>query len=395
MSRVFVTDGRSKASVAIVRSLGKKNIEVTASNDRKINPTFLSKYVKNRVIYPSPEKTPDLFISEMYKLIKKERYEVVIPVRDATTILFSKYKNKFSNFTKMPIPNYEVIMKGRDKAQTVKIAIENGIPCPETYFVDDEDINKMKSNLKYPVLIRPKESSGSRGIVYVDSPEKLMYEYKKVQSQYDGVMIQEYIPHGGEHYSVCALFNQYSEPRASFVYKEIRQYPITGGPATFSESTERLDVLKYTLKLLKAMNWYGVAHADFMIDEGDKKPKLLEINPRFWTSLNLAILSGVDFPYLLYKMAIEGDVKSVNNYQIGVKMRVLPEDILCFLCTPNKFKKLPEFITFNGIGDAILSLDDPCPAVGVILESIISFLSKEQRAHAFNRGWSSQQKNIK
>ena len=94
---------------------GQGLIEVIAANDRKINPTFLSKYVKNRVIYPSPEKTPNLFISEMYKLIGKERYDVVIPVRDATTILFSKYKNKFSNFTKMPIPNYEVVMKGRDK----------------------------------------------------------------------------------------------------------------------------------------------------------------------------------------------------------------------------------------------------------------------------------------
>lgn len=40
MSRVLVTDGRSKSSVAIVRSLGKKGIEVTASNDEKINPTF-------------------------------------------------------------------------------------------------------------------------------------------------------------------------------------------------------------------------------------------------------------------------------------------------------------------------------------------------------------------
>ena len=143
------------------------------------------------------------------------------------------------------------------------------------------------------------------------------------------------------------------------------------------------------------MNWYGVAHADFIIDERDKKPKLLEINPRFWTSLNLAILSGIDFPYLLYKLAIDGDIKPVNNYQVGVKMRVLPEDFLCFLSTPNKFKKLPEFITFKGTGDAILSLDDPGPIIGIILESIISLLSEERRAHVFNRGWTKQQKGIK
>jgi len=388
MSRILITDGRSKASLAIVRSLGKRGIEVTASDDRKINLTFFSRYVKRRVIYPSPEEYPNFFVSQMYDLVKMKKYEMIIPVRDATTILFSKYKNKFSNFTKIPIPNYETLMKGRDKAQTVKIAMENNIPCPKTYFIEKrEDINKIKNKLEFPVLIRPRESSGSRGIVYVDSPENFVHKYKNVRGKFGAVMIQEYIPHGGGHYSVCALFNQYSEPRASFVYREIRQYPITGGPATFSESVERPDVIKYTLKLLKAINWYGVAHADFMIDERDKKPKLLEINPRFWTSLNLAILSGVDFPYLLYKMAIDGDVKPVNHYRIGMKMRVLPEDLLCFLSTPSKFKKLSEFITFNCVGDAILSIDDIGPAFGVMLESIISLLSKERREHVFNRGW--------
>ena len=89
-----------------------------------------------------------------YELIKKERYDVVIPVRDATTILFSKYKHKFSNFTKIPIPNYETVMKGRDKAQTVKIALENDIPCPKTYFVENEDsINKIKNKINYILLI--------------------------------------------------------------------------------------------------------------------------------------------------------------------------------------------------------------------------------------------------
>lgn len=391
MPKVLVTDGRSKASLAIVRSLGKKKVDVTAANDYLINPTFFSKYAKNHVIYPSPEKHPDLFIAEMYKLIKKEKFNVVIPVRDASTMLFSKYKNIFSNYTNMPIPNYDAIITGRDKAQTVKVAMENNIPCPETYFIENEDVNKIKARLKFPVIIKPRESSGSRGIVYVESAERFIDEYKKVRCYYEKIMVQEYIPHGRGHYSACALFNQNSEPRASFVYKEIRQFPITGGPATFSESVERADIIRYFLKLLKAMKWQGVAHADFLIDPRDNKPKLLEINPRFWTSLNLAILSGVDFPYLLYKMGIEGDVKPVNNYRIGVKMRVLPEDLLCFLSTPNRFKKISEFMTFNS--DAVLSFDDPSPSIGLILNSITSYLNKEQRAHVFSRGWNNK-KNI-
>ncbi|RKX42235.1 MAG: hypothetical protein DRP27_09660 [Thermotogae bacterium] len=385
---VLVTDGRSKASVAIVRSLGKKKIDVTVGNDKVINPAFFSIYAKKRIIYPSPEEYPNLFLSRMYDLIRAKKYKVTIPVRDAATILFSKYKDKFAKFTKIPIPDYDIVMKCRDKGQTVSVAIDNNIPCPKTFIEGIHgDINKVISEFEFPVLVRPRESSGSRGIVYVDSPEKFIQEYTMVKSKYGAVMVQEYIPHTGSAYNVSALFNQYSEPRAVFVLKKIRQYPITGGPTAFAESVERSDVKRYALKLLKALNWYGVAEVEFLFDKRDKMPKLLEINPRFWDPLSLAIASGVDFPYLLYKMALEDDIEPVTSYRLGIKWRYFIYDILCFLSTDSKFKKLPEFFTFNNVNDAILSFNDPGPALATILDGFMALFNKKKRSHVFDRGW--------
>ena len=382
MTCVLVTDASKRETLAIVRSLSKKGIAVTVGEDRKLCCSFFSKYIKNKIIYPNPAENPFSFIKSIYELVKRSKYDVIFPVDDQTTILFSKYKDKLSKYTKVPVADYETIMKGRDKAKTIKIAIENGIPCPKTYFVDDiEEIRK--DEIEFPVVIKPRESSGARGIAYVNSLEELMREYKKVKKRYGAPLIQEYIPHNGGHYSVCALFNQDSEPRAIFVYKELRQYPITGGPATFSVSVEKTDVLKYAIKLLKAMKWYGVAHLDFLIDSRDKKPKLLEVNPRFWSSLELAILSGVDFPYLLYKMALDGDVETVTKYETGIKLRFLVGDILWLLGTKNKLKALPEFLKFmdGSIGYAIWSLDDPKPIVGFILDNLLCMIKKDRREH--------------
>jgi len=382
MTCVLVTDASKRETLAIVRSLSKKGIAVTVGEDRKLCCSFFSKYIKNKIIYPNPAENPFSFIKSIYELVKRSKYDVIFPVDDQTTILFSKYKDKLSKYTKVPVADYETIMKGRDKAKTIKIAIENGIPCPKTYFVDDiEEI--IKDEIEFPVVIKPRESSGARGIAYVNSLEELMREYKKVKKRYGTPLIQEYIPHNGGHYSVCALFNYDSEPRAIFVYKELRQYPITGGPATFSVSVEKTDVLKYAIKLLKAMKWYGVAHLDFLIDSRDKKPKLLEVNPRFWSSLELAILSGVDFPYLLYKMALDGDVETVTKYETGIKLRFLVGDILWLLGTKNKLKALPEFLKFmdGSIGYAIWSLDDPKPIVGFILDNLLCMIKKDRREH--------------
>jgi len=391
MSKVFVPDGRSIASVAIVRSLGKTGKEITLGNESRISATAFSKYVKHRIIYPSPEKSPDLFTSEMYNLIKKEKFDVVMPVRDATTILFSKLKDRLKKFTKIPIPDYDTIMKGRNKGQTLKTAIDIDIPCPKTYF-EKEDMSKLKDSLEYPLLVRACESSGSRGIVRVDSPEKLMSEYHKIKKQFGEVMVQEYIPHLGDAYNVSALFNQDSEPRAVFAMKKIRQYPITGGPTAFAESIKGTEVKNYAVKLLKEMNWVGVAEVEFLFDERDKKPKLLEINPRFWNPLSLAINSGVDFPSLLYDMTLNGDIKPVTNYKLGIKWRYFIYDFLCFMDTPNKLNKLSEFATFHEVYDAILSFDDPGPAFGSLFDGFVSLMNKERREHVFQRGWHTKRK---
>ena len=384
MSSIFVTDASKRESLAIVRSLAKKGIEVMAGEDRRICCSFFSKYVKNRVIYPNPDKNPLLFIQNIYELVKKNKHDVIFPVDDPTTILFSKYKEKLSRYTKVPVASYETIMKGRDKMQTIKIAIENNIPCPQTYFVEDGNVEKIKNEVEFPVVIKPCESSGARGIVYVNSSaEEFIREYTKIRNLYRAPLIQEYIP--GDHYNVSALFNMDSELRAAFVLKKIRQYPVSGGPVTFAVGVEKPDVLRYAIKLLKAMDWYGVAEVELIIDERDKKPKLLEVNPRFWSPLELAIASGVDFPYLLYKMAVEEDVKFVNRYKLGVKYRFLTGDFLWLLNAHNKPKALREFLKFYDEHYAILSLNDPKPIVGFILDNFLSLLRAEGRQYAVRR----------
>ena len=60
---------------------------------------------------------------------------------------------------------------------------------------------------------------------------------------------------------------------------------------------------------------------EFKIDERDDVPKLLEVNARFWGSLQLAISSGVDFPFLLVRMARGDEVGGFVDYRVGLKVR--------------------------------------------------------------------------
>ena len=99
----------------------------------------------------------------------------------------------------------------------------------------------------------------------------------------------------------------------------------------------------------------------------------MEINPRFWGSLQLAISAGVDFPVLYHQAALGLDVEPILNYPINKYCRWLwPGDIFHFLSNPNRFDLQPSFFKFCGsnISYDIISGDDPLPTLGIVLESL-------------------------
>ena len=205
-------------------------------------------------------------------------------------------------------------------------------------------------------------------------------------------MIQEYISHDGGHYSIGTLFNDNSEPVAVHVYKEIKQYPVNGGPAVTAISVEKEEWVDNMLRILKNVGWKGPAHMDVLYDSSSNTPRLLEINPRFWMTLNLSIKSGVDFPYLLHRLANKEEIEKINSYRVGIKYRwVLPNEILWLMQTPDKIKGFREFINFwkKDMCFGILSSKDPMPTIGTILQGFNFVLDSDKRKFMFKRGWNS------
>ena len=85
----------------------------------------------------------------------------------------------------------------------------------------------------------------------------------------------------------------------------------------------------------------------------DGTPYLMEINTRFWGSLQLAIDSGVDFPWLLYQLACGDTPDSVEEYRTGIRLRWLLGDLDSLYLTlrdkqyskTTKLKAILQFLT--------------------------------------------------
>lgn len=377
---IFVTDGAERTSLAIARSLGKKDIEVHVGESYRFATTSLSKYCKRSFIYPDPQIDCNKFINGLVDILKNMDYDAIYSSREVTTIPISYYKKELEKYTKVPFPDYEKMLITHDKAKTFKFAMECGIPVPKTYFVESTDeLEEISDRIEYTVVVKPRckttWNNGKPMMLKVTSQNYVTNKNDLIKISDDifkksGKMplIQEYIH--GDGYGVEVLFN-HGEPRVVFMHKRLREYPITGGASTLRESIYNEKLKDVALDLMEGLEWHGVAMVEFKLDKKDGEPKLMEINGRFWGSLPLSIASGVNFPYLLHKMATEGDVEPVFEYKTGVKCRwLIPGDILWFVASlKNRVDKrnvLREFFKFGGMDYDILSKDDFLPTFGAL-----------------------------
>jgi predicted ATP-grasp superfamily ATP-dependent carboligase len=59
-------------------------------------------------------------------------------------------------------------------------------------------------------------------------------------------------------------------------------------------------------KIVRELKWTGVGQLDFIAKADMTEPYLLEMNPRWWGALNLAVVNGFDFPLGLVTMLLDG-----------------------------------------------------------------------------------------
>ncbi|MGE5542071.1 MAG: ATP-grasp domain-containing protein, partial [Bacillota bacterium] len=366
---VLLTDAQQRKTLAAIRSLARRRIAPHAGEVTIFATSLFSRHCAGRLVYPSPVLHPSEWMGSVEEYVKRHRIECLFPMDDDSLLLASTHREALQSRCALPLPPHEILVKGVDKAKTIAAAEGAGLRCPASLPVAEAS-GATEWHGGYPVLVRPRKSSGARGLRVVREPDELASTVASLAKEYpDGLLIQEYLPQGPK-FDVCVLLDWSGKPIASFVQREIRCFPIPHGPSTVQESVKRPDLIELALRLLEHMGWTGLAEVEFMEDPRDGTPVFMEVNPRFWASLHLAVECGVDFPYLLYLLATGRDVPTRHEYPAGLKCRwLLPGDILHFVSNPQRLRMEPGFFESfrRDVMDDIMSLSDPGPTLGFIL----------------------------
>ncbi len=382
--RVFVTDGYWRKTLAAVRALGRRGVRVTVGESTYLAPALFSRYCHCRVRTPSPVLQPSQYLDFLETYLKRHPHHVLMPMEEDTLLLLARNRERFQNITSLPCADHHHLLFARDKLKVLRRAEDLDIPIPRTFEIDNmAEAKPLSKQLEYPVVVKPRVGSGSAGVEYVEEPAQLPAALDRVFRSGQSPLVQERLPSEGAGIGASFLLDQNHQVRASFIHRRLREYPVQGGPSTLRQSIIHEQARRDGARLLESLRLVGVGMVEFKIDSRDGTAKLLEVNPRFWGSLALAINTGVNFPYLLTLMALGLDFPAVHTYRLGHLCRwLLPGDILHFLQNPNRWRLKPSFFQFRrpNLSYDIIDMDDPLPILGTFL-GLLPFYSSKDFVH--------------
>jgi len=137
MSRVLVTDGRQRSTLAVVRSLGRAGIDVTVGEDSFPCLASSSKYCSGRFQYRSAMVSPLGFSSDLFNELRHQSYDMVLPMTDITVRLVMEQAEKIAEHSSLPMPTKDDYLAAIDKGRLIRLCRQLNIPVPETYFIDN------------------------------------------------------------------------------------------------------------------------------------------------------------------------------------------------------------------------------------------------------------------
>lgn len=377
---ILVTDGEQRAALAVVRSLGRIGYRVMVCSSVRHSLSGASRHCRRSSLVPDALDDPRAYARSVQRLAREWDIEITIPITEASLLAV---RDELPGVT-VPFPTTDRFRAICDKRAVLSKAASLGLSVPQQTLLlgptvgDDAALDA----LGYPVVLKPSRSvvdeavgRSKVAVSYARDRSDLTRQLASLPASAYPLLVQERIVGTGEG---VFLLRWDGQVVAAFAHRRIREKPPAGGVSVYRESVPLdSELLRQSQQLLEAFDWQGVAMVEFKRDSESGKAYLMEVNGRFWGSLQLAIDAGVDFPALLLDAALGVKHPPVLTYRTGVRsrwwwgdvdhllarLRGSPEELWLPLGSRGRARALAAFLVLWRRGDRseVLRLTDPRP----------------------------------
>jgi len=327
--KVLVLGRDERAFLAVVRSLGRAGLSVHVAWCPRDAVALRSRWIEAAHDLPPYTPDDDAWKHALEALLRRERYDLVVPCSDPTLIPLQLHRDELSAHARLytlPTRAYAVAF---DKRASHELAASLGVPVPrERVLTAPVDVDAVRAEFGLPLVLKPRASFKARDlgrkrlVRTIAAPDALEHALRGLAPGTD-VLVQEVVPGIGVGVELLA-----ERGRLLAVFQHARVHePQRGGGSSYRVSEAPTPALvDASARLMAALEWTGVAMVEFRVDRARGTWAFLEINGRFWGSLPLAVAAGADFPAWLYDLLVEGRREFPSAHRVGLYARNLVRD---------------------------------------------------------------------
>lgn len=371
--KVLLVDGGDRQTLPLAKAFKKLGCIVTTLNGSRLDLGYVSRYPDKKILDKTIHNDKAAHIKAIRNCIKSKQYELLVTTSDDTAEALSLMKDEYKDVVKIDVNSPDLFYMAYDKLNTMKACMENGVPCPKTFFDINSAETLISRGVQFPIVAKPRKGFGAIGFHKVDDENQLRALCEAIKDDIDKYFFQEYIPQTGTLYKCDMFVDANNEIKSKCVYSKNRWFPIDGGSSVCNVTIDRPDIIESCAKLLKAINWRGVADFDLIEDPRDGVAKIIEINPRTPACVKIVFKAGVNLAKQILEFAYNKPVSLISDYDKDVRLRCIHTDVLWFLKSPNRFTSTPSWFSWRKTADQIWSWDDPLPFFTFSIQAVLKY----------------------
>jgi predicted ATP-grasp superfamily ATP-dependent carboligase len=368
--RVIVTDGEGVGTLAAVRALRSAGYAVWTAAQHPHAYAARSRAVMGTVPTRDPRRDQDGFASDLAREAARLGVAVVLPGSEIALLALTHNVGAFPDAVTLGVCKPDVVRRATDKSALAEHAAAAGLIPPPTAVVRATKIDAREVSL--PAVVKPLRSEMLVGGAFRHTSARRIETSTELRSAVGNLpgcvgLVQPYLP--GRLIAVSGIFwdgemicaiHQSSAPSIS--------RPLAYGPSTAARSRtprqfspdRRLE--RGTTRLLLNLGWRGLFQLQFIESAGHMY--LIDLNPRIYTSLALAVAAGVNLPAIWVDLLLGHKPSTIDGYRVGVRYRHEehdPRSLLAALKERRIGTVLHGALPHRRTTHAVFKLEDPTP----------------------------------
>ncbi len=350
----LVTDAHLRAVLAGIRGLGRAGVRVVAAAPDRSAPGLWSRYSAERVAGVDATLGGRALVDAVAAAVERNGSLVVYPGQETSIGGLLRVHHELPDRAILAYPAVEPLSRLRDKRALADLARDSGIAAPST-LIEGTAAELLQRRPAAPCVVKPARGGGPLPTTRPIRTDDELRTVLEALPPDEPLLVQERVR--GRLSALGVVVDRDGGLRARFQQAALRTWPQDAGNSSLAISVQPDEVLaERAADMLRNAGYAGMAQLQFVGHPGELA--LIDVNPRFYGSLPLALACGVNLPAIWHDAVTGRNTSTPSEYPVGVRYRWFGGDLLA--AANGSPRLLVERAPQPHTG-AVWSSDDPLP----------------------------------